>query len=688
METGAPGDAEARLRKSQERARIMMVQTALDGRFTQVPERFCDLLGYPESELLRMRSQDITHPEDGAVDADWARRLIVRESDSLEVEKRYVRKDGRPIWVYINASLVVDERDRPLSFLIYIRDITKHKRVDERLRLAARVMESATDAIVVADKSGRIMVTNHAFESISGFTEEEVIGRPMNFMSEGLHPSEFLAGIARSIRDKGSWHGEMLRRRKDGTIYPELVDFSAVHEERGEVSHWIAIGRDFSEIKAAQLRLEQQASTDALTGLPNRSLFYDRLHHGLAKARRNHHLVAIMFIDLDDFKVINDSFGHEAGDQMLREMASRLQAIVRNEDTVARLGGDEFTVILEEVASPVVVSETAERINHTLFAPMQLAGHPVQVSGSVGISLYPEDGKSVHDLLRHADAAMYAAKVAGRNSYCFYGEQVAGERANLIGRERRLRRAVERDEFEVHYQPQVELASGRVCGIQALLRWQDAERGLLPASLFIPLAESSGLIERLTDRLLDAAIAQVRAWQDEGMEVPRLALHLSRRQLQQADLAQNLDRHLRNSGVDAAHVDLELPMGAIGERGADVPERVVQLRNRGYGLTVDDFGMGSSSLQLLRRCPIQRIKIDRKFFGDSIYLDDEGFAHAIINLGHALGAGVVVKRVETEAQAALLQRHGCDVAQGFFFSRPMPADAVRSYLNRAPGAGA
>jgi len=670
-------DTQEQLVRTQEVSLVMTVLTGLDGSFWRVPGKFCRLLGYREAELLELRYQDVTHADDLPYALAQMRRLLEGEAASFDMEKRYLRRDGQPVWVYLNVSVVTDRSGQPLYFLSYVRDISEQKRVEETLRLAASVFDNTTEGILVTDKEERIVAVNQSFSDVTGYRREEVIGQTPRLLNSGSHDAEFYERMWESLYRYGRWEGEIWNRRKNGDVYPELLNINVVKNDAGEVVNYVALFRDITELKAVQRHLETLANIDALTGLPNRNLFYDRLRHGIDKAQRSGRQLAVMFVDLDNFKQINDTLGHDAGDTILKEAAQRLEHSVRAVDTVARLGGDEFTVLLEEIPESTVIAETAQRINQMLYLPVSIGEHSVEISGSIGISVYPDDGTDYSTLLKNADTAMYKAKQSGRNNYQFFAAGMNARTLSRVAEERELQLALERKELEVLYQPQFEIKGRRLVGLEATLRWHHPVRGIVPAREFIPVAEATGLIEPLGRWALDTVCRQVRHWADLGLLPERVSVHLSPHQFSHGDVVGLIADALSRSGTAAGQLELELTEQALMARGSSTAEVMAELRRLGIHISVDGFGCGYSSLTRLHEYPIERLKIDRSVvatLGRSG--GDRALIKGIVELAHSLTMRVVAEGVESRRQLRLLRALGCDEVQGFYCAAPTPADEL------------
>jgi diguanylate cyclase (GGDEF)-like protein/PAS domain S-box-containing protein len=596
---------------------------------------------------------------------------MIRQRGWDDFETQHRHKDGtlRDVQVIVQRLSV---NARTVMYTTF-RDITERKAAERALDLYANIFRHSGEAILISDRDNHIVGINPACQRLTGYGLEDLLGKNPKVLSSGKTAPEVYQNMWASLTESGFWQGELWDRRKDGSIYPKWAAISAIRDARGAVSHYIASFTDISERKAAEERIDYLAHHDALTGLINRYSLESRLGQMLLSARRDHEVVAVLFIDMDRFKVINDTLGHHIGDQLLVEIARRLRACVRESDIVARLGGDEFVVALTGLAAPVDAAPVAGKILRALGEAYLLAGHTLHSTPSLGISVFPGDGEDSATLMKAADTAMYHAKEQGRNNYQFYTQEMnaaAGERLSL---EQDLRVALRENQLELHYQPQVSADAGAPCAVEALVRWRHPSLGMVPPLKFIPVAEESGLIEAIGDWVLDEACRQLAVWRAEGIDAIRVAINLSARQLRAAGLVESVRAALRRHGLDGADIELEITETAAMEN----PERAIgqlrALRDLGVGLAIDDFGTGYSSLAYLKLLPIQTLKLDRAFVRD-IESDenDAAISAATLALAHSLGLKVVAEGVETAAQRDFLVRHACDYLQGYLYGKPEP----------------
>ncbi len=551
---------------------------------------------------------------------------------------------------------------------------------EAKVQLAAKVFEHSKEGIMVSDADGNIVSVNHGFTEITGYSQQEVLGKNPALLASGRHDRGFFAAMWESVLTLGSWQGEVWNRRKSGVIYPAWLTITCMRNEAGEVSNYIGIFSDISERKMAEERIQHLAHYDALTDLPNRVLFRDRLEQAIIKSQRSNEKLAVIFLDLDRFKQINDTLGHSVGDRLLQVVATRLLECVRGQDTVSRQGGDEFLVMLPG-ATPEGAAMVAQKMLMALAAPCLIDGHDLRVTPSIGISMYPEDAKDIDALVKLADVAMYHAKDLGRNNYQFYTESLNATAFERLSLESGLRMALERNEFLLHYQPQVDLASGRVIGCEALIRWKHPEYGMVSPARFIPVAEESGLIIEIGEWVLREACRQLRAWQDAGHTSLVMAVNMSALQFRKPGLEEVVLKALNDAGVLAQSLELELTESIL-MHGIDTTLATLQkFAALGLQLSIDDFGTGYSSLSYLKRFPIHKLKIDQSFVRDiATDVNDAAIVRTIVLMAHSLNLRVIAEGVETNEQQAFLREAGCDEIQGYLFSRPLPAEGFEALL--------
>ncbi|HZW12629.1 MAG TPA: EAL domain-containing protein [Noviherbaspirillum sp.] len=582
------------------------------------------------------------------------------------------------------AELAIDvaHLDQCSVVQLTIRDITSRKQAENSMRLANQAFENSLEGMTITDANCDILTVNSAFTTITGYSVDEVVGRNPRLLSSGRQSREFYDAMWESIDITGKWQGEIWNIRKNGDIYPQWLNISCVKDEHGVVTNYVGVFSDISERKSAEERILHQVYYDQLTDLPNRVLFTDRVNQvmGMAKRRPGYHF-AVMFLDLDRFKLINDSMGHDAGDQLLQQVAHRLRGCVRESDTVARMGGDEFTIVLSEIANPKHAANVAQKILDAFRPPFHLNNEEVFVSASIGISVYPEDGTAIEILLKNADMAMYRAKGAGGSWYELYDEGLGTEASQRLATETALHKALERNEMVLHYQPQFDCDSGKLLGFEALLRWQHPERGLLGPEAFLPIAEETGLIVPIGEWVLRTACMQAQAWRREYPGHRLMAVNLSGRQFNSADLSHQVADALRQSGLPHFCLELEITEGVVMQNLDSSITIMHHLAELGVQFSIDDFGTGHSSLAFLKKLPIHALKIDQSFVRDiATDQDDAAIVSAIVAMANKLGLRVVAEGVEEKPQLAYFKTYKGIASQGYLLGRPVPAEAATKLI--------
>ncbi|MFC0252486.1 EAL domain-containing protein [Massilia consociata] len=648
-----------------------------------------ELFGYRDGDMVG-KPTDILFPGRADFERLWVEKYpqAAAGPDTGE-EIQFRRRDGTLLWLLVSGCALDPARPDEGSIWVFA-DITGRKLAEEKLRLSATVLEHIADGVMVLDVYGRIVATNPAFTQITGYTEREALGGHSSLTrstSPMRHDDAFYQQLWSDLAETGFWRGEIWDTRKNGEVYLEWLTVSAVRDDLDTVTHYVCVFSDITEVKASQDKLDHLAHHDALTGLPNRLLFHDRLQHAMVRAARAGEQLAVLFIDLDRFKNVNDTLGHHVGDELLKQAAGALAKCLREGDTLARLGGDEFIVLLEDVGGAFGAGHVAEKLMTLFEQPFTVSGHELFVTASVGIALFPQDGADLNMLVRNADVAMYQAKARGRNGYRFYAPSMSAEGLDRLRLEAMLRRAIEKQEVFLHYQPQVDIDSGRLVGVEALVRWHNPELGLVPPARFVPVAEDMGFIGQLGQWVLAQACRQMVCWDEAGLHVPKMAVNLSVRQFERGSIAPLVAGALREAGLDAGRLQLEVTESVIMNTG-DALEYINDLRAIGVGLAIDDFGTGYSSLAYLKQLPVQTLKIDRSFIKDiPADADDEAIAVAIIQLGKSLDLSVIAEGVECAEQAAFLLRHGCRHAQGYLYGRPAAPGEILARWGKPQGQG-
>jgi len=683
--TAALTTSEQNFRAFFEMASVGVAQVdARSGRFRQINKKYCELVGYSEEEMLNLTFRDITHPEDLELDRQQRRDLVAGAIAEFTVEKRYLHKNGTIVWIIVTVSPLWGPGEEPDCSLAVVRDTTKRKLAEEELVFASKVFEHSIEGIVVTDKEGKILQVNPAFTLITGYTPQEAVGQNPRVLKSDRHDAFFYQAMWAQLASEGQWSGEIWNRRKSGEIYPEWLTINAVRNSSGQITNYVSIFHDITELKRQQEALEHQAQHDALTGLPNRVLLNDRLQMALAGMKRKETKLALLFLDLDHFKNINDGFGHTAGDNLLVELSRRLKEQLRTGDTLARQGGDEFLILLPEIESVEDVGLIAARLLASLKSPFYHGEIEYFVTASIGVTISPDDGNDAGALIKNADMAMYRAKNLGRNAYQLFTPELDVQAHHRLSLESKLRKGIELEEFELHYQPLVSSRTGHILGAEALIRWRHGDALISPAE-FIPLAEESGLILPLGEWVLRTAAGQAKQWQDAGYRLC-LSVNISSRQFAGQDLAKLLREVLSTTGLEPGRLYFEITesmlMGDVGKA-----QRVLgELREEGGKFYLDDFGTGYSSLSYLKRLPLDGLKIDRSFIRDiDTDADSRAIVAAIVSLAKTLSLAIVAEGVETEAQLGILHDMSSMLIQGYLASRPVPAADFERLLQQGHG---
>ncbi|NNB14361.1 GGDEF domain-containing protein [Pseudomonas fragi] len=578
------------------------------------------------------------------------------------------------VFALFSAVLIFFARARLFDFLGMNPGLKRQRQDQERLRQAAVVFDCTREGVLVSDSRGVIVHVNRALVEITGYPAEEVLGRRPNMFKSGRHGPEFYQAMFKTIDEHGEWHGEIWNRRKSGEVYPQWQTVRAITDDKGQVSHYVAVFSDISAIKNSQTELARLVHHDPLTDLPNRLLFTDRTEQALASAQRHQTGCALLMIDLDHFKIINDSLGHNVGDLLLKAVAERLLRVFGKGFTVARLGGDEFAVLIDSCAQASQAAGLAQQVLEIMKGPFDVDKHQLFISASVGISVFPGDALNAEQLLRNADSALFKAKSSGREGYALYTEELTAHAQYRVEVASDLRRALEQQELRVYYQPVHELKTSRLIGVEALVRWEHPLRGLLAPGEFIPIAERTGLIAEIDAWVLEQACWQMVQWQGAGVELAFVAVNISSRLFARPELFALVSTVLADTGLDPALLELEVTESAVMDNSQVALEQMHRLRALGLRLAIDDFGTGFSSLLRLKRLPVQKLKIDQGFVaglpGDN---DDVAIVRAVIALGQSMGLQVHAEGIEQVGQAQFLLDLDCDLGQGYWFGRPMPA---------------
>ncbi len=651
------------------------------GILTRVSDSVKDLLGYEPDEVIgRPMAEFYLHPEEREA---FLRKLELAGGSVTNNETALRHRDGSVVWTSSNAHFIYDEQGNVVGVEGTARNITERKLHESQVSKLSSVLEQTADIVIVTDIDGVIEYVNPSFERVTGYTYEEAVGQTPALLSSDKHKKEFYQHMWETILSGESYTNIMINRRKDGSLYYEEKTITPIRDQTGRITHFVSTAKDISERMQVQERLQHMAHHDALTDLPNRNLFLDRLQQALIRARHHNRLVAVMFMDLDRFKNINDTLGHNTGDQLLLQLSERLKHSVRDGDTIARFGGDEFAILLDDVDNENSIAAVAQKLLQTLSEPFHVNSHELFITASIGIAIFPHDGEDPDTLLRNADVAMYRAKELGKNNYQFYSDDMSARNFERLTLESHLRHALAREQFVLHYQPQVDARQNRIVGVEALLRWQHPELGLVSPSNFIALLEETGLIEEVGEWVLETACRQSKIWYDAGFDDLQMSVNISSRQFNNTEFINVLHNTLDRTGVNPECLELELTESMLMRQASSVVTALKSLNELGVRFAIDDFGTGYSSLSYLRRFPIETIKIDRSFIRDITEdPDDAAITRAIVVMARNLSLKVIAEGVETEKQLAFLKENDCHLIQGFYYSPPLPVEEMTALLEK------
>lgn len=679
--------SEEKLRLHVERLSLAVIEWDLDFRVIHWNPAAEKIFGYPADQVIG-RSGHMLIPEDARTHFGAVWKEVAEGRGNQCINENLTAGGRRILCEWYNTPLTTTD-GTVIGVASLAEDITQRQAVEAELRLAATAFET-DEAIMITGSNGAILRVNEAFSRITGYRQEEVIGRNPRMFKSGLHSADFYFEIWRSLEQAGRWQGELWNRRKNGEVYPERKTITAVRSEDGQLTHYVAISSDITELKRSEERIRQLAYYDPLTGLPNRSLFVERLARQMEWAQRGEVYGALLFMDLDYFKTLNDSLGHPMGDRLLVQVADRLKNAVDDEEAAARLGGDEFVILLAPAKPSASVAAgqaivVARRVRELLSAPFHLDEYTHYVSVSIGIAVFPDGAESADDVLKQADTAMYVAKNEGRDGIRFYESSMEAVVRGRLEMEKALRDALTNDEFEVYYQPQLH-SDGRVVGAEALIRWFHPERGAISPDQFIPICEQNGMILRVGALVLRRACFCLAELNALGLALPKLSVNVSPRQFMRSDFMSQLEGFCVEAGVSPDGLCLELTEGVLLHHTNLAVAQIERLKNLGVAFSIDDFGTGYSSLAYLKHLPLDDLKIASAFVHDlADGGSDAAIIETIVSMARHLGLGVIAEGVETKVQADILQRYGCHRFQGNYFSRPLPKDEfIRFVAERQP----
>ncbi|MGY8870856.1 MAG: EAL domain-containing protein [Pseudomonadales bacterium] len=674
-------DSERLSRATFDQAAVGIARVSIDGKWLDVNQKLCEIVGCPRDELLAKNFKDITYKDDLDSDLELVQETLAGKRDSYTMDKRYIRVSGDLIWIRLTVSLVRADDVTPLYFISVIEDINERKKAEEKLREAAAVFRSTAEGVMITDKKGVLLEVNDAFTKITGYSREEVIGQNPRLLSSGGQDNQFYKNMWAELVEHGHWYGEIWNRAKNGVIYPEILTINSLKSEDGKVTGYVGVFADISSLKATEDRLSYLAHHDPLTNLPNRLLFRTRLIHSLAVAKRQEYKIGVVFLDLDHFKNINDTLGHSVGDQLLIESAQRMKAHVREGDTIGHISGDEFCLIFEGIKDTKDTAPLIEKLLRVFDESFVVNDNIMHISASIGVAIYPDNSQDPDELLSFADAAMYEAKEAGRNTYRFYSKAMTEQALEYHIVQSSLKNALGRSQFFLVYQPQIDLNTNSLVGLEVLIRWQHPEQGMIPPNKFIPIAEQSGFIRELGAWILRTACIQGKVWLDEERDFGRMYVNIAGPQLHDEGFFEQVLDCLADTKFPANRLGLEVTEGFVMGASKHAVDTLLKLRNLGIELAIDDFGTGYSSLSYLKSLPINKLKIDQSFVRDIPEdSNDMAIAEAVIAMGRALNMEVIAEGVEKEVQAEFLRSKGCQEAQGYLYGRPLTVSELENWM--------
>lgn len=661
---------------------IGMAITSLEKNWVEFNDSLCQMFGYSREDFAKLTWADITHPEDIEADVANFKQVLVGKIDGYTMDKRFIHCDGSIVFASISVGAVSNPDGDIDHFVALVRDITRNKQAEEELKLSAKVFTDTHDGILITDSDLNILDVNPSFTAITGYTLKDVLGKTPEILNSGRQDEEFYCDMWQQINERGHWQGEIWNRKKEGEIYAEFLNISELRDANGNITNYIGVFSDITTTKLQQEKLNLMAHYDVLTKLPNRALFIDRFHQAVAHSKRNAHSFVVCFIDLDNFKQINDSYGHEVGDQLLIKVANRLTSCARKEDTVSRQGGDEFALILNDIKSYEECEQTIGRLHHKLAKPYIINGRTHNISASSGITLYPDDNGDIDTLLRHADHAMYQAKIAGKNKFMLFNsddEHYAIQKHLLLYE---IEQAIENNEFELYYQPKVVMGTGQLYGVEALIRWNHPSKGIVPPLDFLPILDNTDLEIQLGEWVINTAIEQAADWLKVGLNI-EVSINISSHHLLSEAFFKQLESNLaKYPTVNPELFQVEiLESSVLGDVEA-ITNIIKQCQDSlGVNFALDDFGTGYSSLTHLRNLPISTVKIDQSFIRDMLDdPDDYTIVDGVIGLAKAFNHSIIAEGVETDAHGLMLLLMGCKHAQGYGIARPMPAGDIPDWL--------
>lgn len=648
----------------------------MQGNFLEVNSAFCQMSGYTRDELLTMKIPDIEAKESPEETKKHIEAIIKTGSDSFETKHR--RKNGEIYDVEITTTFLTIYGGR---FFVFIRDVTERKKNESNLQLSAKVFSTMTDGVVITDAIQKIINANNAFCKNTGYSLDELLGQKPSILSSGWHDNKFYNEMWKQINKTGKWQGEIIDRRKNGELYTAETSIVSIKNKEDIITHYIAVSSDITVKKEQEKVINNLAYYDGLTKLPNRVFFEERLNHKIAVAKRKNSNIALLFIDLDNFKIINDNFGHLIGDRFLENAAKRLKNAIREEDIVGRFGGDEFTILIEDFTDASSLGIVASKIVDIFNQPFKFNSHEFFSGASIGISVYPENGKTYHELMKAADTAMYHVKSSGKSGYEFYSKsmgEIVSERMIL---NTNLRNALANNEFHLVYQPKIDTSLNKVYGMEALLRWNNSDLGFISPEKFIPVLEENGHIYEVGLWIIKQALSDTKKFHDAGFSDLSVSINISYIQIDNEDFLDDLEAIIEGIGIPRKNIELEITETQVMNNIEGVLNKLTEITKHGIKISIDDFGTGYSSLSYLKKLPVDTIKIDKSFVLDiDKNEDDRSIVQAIIALSKSLNKSVIAEGSEIQTHIDILRELGCTKVQGYFYSKPLLYEQFISYM--------
>lgn len=659
---------------------IGMAVISADKYWLDINQKLCDMLGYEHHELMQTNFLELISEDYKVSVTDFLKLLTENKLDSLDLDVEMFHQNGTKLFTRLIVRCQQNTPKSAPSYVIMIEDTTVRKKAEQKLHLANKVIESSSEAILITDHANKIIRVNPAFSQLTGYQEDEVLGQTPKLLNSGRHSKKFYQALWRNLLEKGHWQGEIWDRRKDGNTYPKWMNISTISDsEEDGVGKYVALFSDITEQKRAENKIRYMVYHDTLTGLANRSLFEERLTRAINDAELDHNEVAVMLMDLDHFKKINDSMGHYIGDQLLIEVSKRLKKVFRNTDLISRFGGDEFVIMLDKVSDREHIKALARKLLDAFEHPLNVLEYTMHITPSIGITLFPNDGVNHQTLLQNVDTAMFSSKKGGRNQYTFFASDMNIAAQQRLKLEYRMRLSIEKKDFKLFYQPQVNLQENKITGVEALIRWPYKDMMISPAE-FIPVAEDTGLIGVLGKWIMEQACLDCKSWHEQGFPIT-VAVNLSAQQFETDYLTGSIKNALSNSNLSGKFLDLEITESTLMHNSNNAIKLLNSLKKMGIKLSIDDFGTGYSSLAYLKAFNIDKLKIDQSFvFNLPDDKDDAAITTAIIQLAKSLNLKIVAEGAETIENVEFLREQGCDQIQGYYYAKPMPAHELILFM--------